>query len=436
MNILHSIGAGIAAVGIFIASLFGFTPEPTEQLGADTNLFAGLQTFTLAGTGISSSATSFSLTSFTLTQNGKEIQDSDLSDTFYLTLEPGSRTRQEFISCTTVVQNSDETATISGCIRGLSPIAPYTASSSLQFAHNGGTSVIFSNSPQFYEQFPAKGNDETITGTWTFTTFPITPSTTIASATTSGGVELATGGEAASSTLSGDIAASKLGLHTGISTSSAPSSGNVVVVTGDDGNIDAGFLPDAIGSTTVRVYTASTTYTRPTGLKHIVVEVQGAGGDGSTDGSGGDAGGGGGGYAKSLLTASQLSATTSIVIGAAGAGTGNTSFGSITAGNGADASGATGAAGGTASGGNILNINGETSLTIVSFTGGDGGDSVLGKGGEGGHMGQDATSAGGNAQAGFGYGAGGGGTGASTDGSPQGNASTGTTGVVIITEYF
>lgn len=186
MNILHSIGAGIAAVGIFIAGLFGYVPTETpvvvqETLGADTNLFAGLQTFTLAGTGMSSSATSFSLTSFTITQNGKEIQDGDLADTFYLTLEPGSRSRQEFISCTTVVQNIDDTATISGCTRGLSPIAPYTASSTLQFAHNGGTSVIFSNSPQFYDQFTAKGNDETITGVWSF------PNPTTASGTVSKG---------------------------------------------------------------------------------------------------------------------------------------------------------------------------------------------------------------------------------------------------------
>lgn len=174
MSILENIGAGIVSIALFIGGLLGYTPEqayaPDESLGADTVAYFGGQTFTLAGTGISSSGSSFTLTSFTITQNGKKIQDSDMADTFYGTFEPGSRARQEFFSCTTVVQNSDNTATISGCTRGLSPVPPYTASTTLQFAHGGGSSVIFSNTPQFYEQFTAKGNDETISGDWTVPT--------------------------------------------------------------------------------------------------------------------------------------------------------------------------------------------------------------------------------------------------------------------------
>ena len=171
MSILENIGAGLVTIAIAVAGFFGYTPEqaqaPDENLGSDTQTFFGGQTYTLAGTGISSSASSFTLTSFTITQNGKKIQDEDMADTFYGTFEPGSRSRQEFFSCTTVAQNSDGTALISGCSRGLSPITPYTASTSLQFAHGGGTSVIFSNTPQFYDQFAAKGNDEVITGDWT-----------------------------------------------------------------------------------------------------------------------------------------------------------------------------------------------------------------------------------------------------------------------------
>ncbi len=176
MNILQTIGAGIASLGIFIGGLFGFTPEsdpiayaPEEEaLGADTVLPTGIQTYTLAGTGISSTASSFTLTSLTLPQNGYAIQDSDMSDTFYITFEPGSRSRQEFVSCTTIGANTGGNVTISGCTRGLSPLTPYTASTSLRFAHSGGTSVIFSNAPQFYNQYTAKDNDETITGSWLF----------------------------------------------------------------------------------------------------------------------------------------------------------------------------------------------------------------------------------------------------------------------------
>ena len=123
-------------------------------------------TYILAGSGISSTATSITLTSFSVPQNGTLITDADISDTFYLTLEPGSRSRQEIVSCTTVTQNAGGTATLSGCTRGLSPISPYTASTTLQFAHAGGSQAILSDPPQLFNEFTAKENDETITGTW------------------------------------------------------------------------------------------------------------------------------------------------------------------------------------------------------------------------------------------------------------------------------
>jgi len=139
---------------------------------ADRNTFGAAaqpiaaSTFTLAGGGVSSSATSITLQSFTVTQTGQKIQDSDLADTFYLTLEPGNRTKQEIVSCTTVTQNSNNTATLSGCSRGLSPITPYTASTTLQFAHAGGSQVTFSDPPQFFNLYAALADEETITNYW------------------------------------------------------------------------------------------------------------------------------------------------------------------------------------------------------------------------------------------------------------------------------
>lgn len=179
-NLFEKIGSVIATIGVAIGGFFGFTPEPEvqyvpetvyvpqeeETLGADAVLPIAGVTYYLSGTGISSSATSFTLTSFTVTQNGKKIQDSEMSETFYFTLEPGSRTRQEIVSCTTVTQNADGTATISGCTRGLAPITPYTASTTLQFAHAGGSIAIISNPPQLYNQLAFKDNDITITGNW------------------------------------------------------------------------------------------------------------------------------------------------------------------------------------------------------------------------------------------------------------------------------
>ena len=170
IDFLTTMKMGIAKVvvvsSLFIASLFGYAPE--------TNLLSGTlpiagSTYNLSGSGITSSATSIILTSFTLKQTGYEILDSDMSSTFYLTIEPGSNTKQEIVSCTTVTQSgSDSTATLSGCVRGLLPISPYTASSTYAFTHSGGSQVVFSNPPQFYNQFLAADNNGTITGTYIF----------------------------------------------------------------------------------------------------------------------------------------------------------------------------------------------------------------------------------------------------------------------------
>lgn len=207
MNIIFSL---IATASIILSGVFGFQSyqnkvelkeenlklarQQTEfgqkildlinayvKLGADATLPIAGMTYTLSGSGVSSSATSITLSSLTIPQTGQKLIDSDFSTTFYLTLEPGNRTRQEIISCTTVTQNAS-TATLSGCTRGLSPITPYTASTTLQFAHGGGTSVIFSDPPQLFNLYAALGNDEAITGQWTFNTN--LPSSTL-SATTS-----------------------------------------------------------------------------------------------------------------------------------------------------------------------------------------------------------------------------------------------------------
>lgn len=389
------INAGIAAIGMAVGGLLGLNPEPQivyvpveqpaaeeESLGADTVLPIAGAVYYLAGTGISSSATSFSLTSFTIPQNGKKIVDSELSDTFYVTFEPGNRSRQEIASCTTVAQNADDTATISGCTRGLSPVTPYTASTSLQFAHGGGSTLVFSNPPQLYNDAAMKGNDETITGQWTFSTFPITASTSIASETVSGISELATGGEAASSTLSGDIATSRLVLPTSIATSAAPTSGNVVVVTGDDGNIAYGFLPQ-ISTSTVRTYTATTTshvWTTPSRFVMIRVQAWGAGGGGGSDTAAELGGGGGGGYMERWLDANSLSASSSytVTVGSGGAAVlntdgnagGNSSFDTLVVayGGGGGSKDTAGSAGGGGGGSYIAGVS------ATAATGGAAGD--------------------------------------------------------------
>jgi microcystin-dependent protein len=253
------IAGGVLAIILAVGS-FAF------PLQATVLPIAG-NTYNLYGAGISNSATSINLQSFTIRQTGQKIQDSDMSDTFYVTLDPGNTSRQEIASCTTVTQNVNNTATLSGCVRGLSPITPHTASSTLRFPHSGAAQVVFSDAPQLFNQYAAKENNETISGTWTFSTFPITPSNGTSSETVAGVVELATGPEAAASTLTGATTA-RLALSTAISTSTYNSStaANRVVVTGSGGLIDNNFIASStLGVPPPGALMAYASTTAPTG---------------------------------------------------------------------------------------------------------------------------------------------------------------------------
>jgi hypothetical protein len=169
-------------VSSFFVSLILFSGilyfQQKQSYGSDGSVFIGGQTYRLSGSGITSSATSIGLTSFGVYQNDgtfHEFTTSEVAGTsgsVYLTIEPGNPTRQEFVSCTTVTQGAGIVATLSGCSRGLAPIAPYTASTTYAFPHSGGQAVIASNSPAFYAQFLARSNDETISGDWDFTGNP------------------------------------------------------------------------------------------------------------------------------------------------------------------------------------------------------------------------------------------------------------------------
>ena len=257
----QKISSVIVSVALAVAGFFGYVP-----LLGETVQPAGLLPYILSGSGITSSASSITITSFTIPQTGTKILDSDLSSTFYLTLEPGSRSRQEFVSCDTVTQNSGGTATFSGCIRGLSPVSPYTASSSLQFSHGGGSSLVLSNPPQLYQQYANRINAQTITGLWNFssTSLPqldayVAPTTTVqfapkkyvddtvvagapdAAYGTKGLGSLASAAQASSSASTGPTSAQPL---LGSNNSSASYNGtSTVVVTQPTGQIAPAFLP-------------------------------------------------------------------------------------------------------------------------------------------------------------------------------------------------
>lgn len=96
-------------------------------------------------------------------RDGTALTMTDFGSIGYATIEPNGD-NMEFISFTGISSTS-----LTGVTRGLKFEADYTADSSLRKAHSGGVSLVFSNSPQFYDEFVAKDNDETISGAYTFT---------------------------------------------------------------------------------------------------------------------------------------------------------------------------------------------------------------------------------------------------------------------------
>ena len=201
------------------------------------------------------------------------------------------------------------------------------------------------------------------------------------------------------------------------------------------GNVKA--YADAIVSTgikSVQIFTSTGTWTRPSGITMVMVElVGGGGGGGAPSGTFGSGGGGGGGYSRELIDVTSVSTVTTTIgalgsgkSGGGGSGTdgGTTTFvGYCSATGGSGGSGNSDGAGGAPGVGSDgdINTSGNGGGTGAIGDSGCGGSSLLGGGAQG--------TVSGNGVASTGYG--GGGSGGNT-GSNGGN---GKAGVIIVTEY-
>lgn len=157
----------ISLIAVVLIGGLGFALSDNFSGGSDGSKFVASNVLFLSS-GITSTQNTITLTQFLVPNTTQEIVMDDFGDVGYITIEPG-RTKREFVSFTGITQNSGGTATLTGVIRGLSPIAPYTASTTQQVSHSGGVQVIISNPPQLYNDAAFKANDETITGLFAFT---------------------------------------------------------------------------------------------------------------------------------------------------------------------------------------------------------------------------------------------------------------------------
>jgi hypothetical protein len=199
-------------------------------------------------------------------------------------------------------------------------------------------------------------------------------------------------------------------------------------------------VSDVSGLASVQTFTSSGTWTRPSGITKVIMEVQGGGGGGSRNSSVPNRciSGAAGGYAKKFLDVSSIS-TSTITIGAAGTGAANSGNPGTVGGNSSWADGTNTIAGNAGVQAAVANDTQQTTvggtatggdLNIPGKMGGspDGGwgnpDSMLGFGGGVGIGGyydtgeNDAT----------GYGSGGGGSGDRRGGN-------GAPGIVVVWEY-
>lgn len=181
------------------------------------------------------------------------------------------------------------------------------------------------------------------------------------------------------------------------------------------------------------------TWTKPSDLKYVIVELVAGGGAGGGEGSneGGGGGGGGGGYSRKLIAAASLGATENVLVGLGGPGrvsadgnTGGSSYfgahcSATGGGGGGENNDSDGGEGGIGSSGDF-NSRGDgggggwndAGSGPTTPKGGKGGSSLLGGG-----MPADGTN--------VGYGGGGSGTIASS-----GAGSDGGTGAVVVYEYY
>ena len=166
MIILNKIAAILTGVALSIGGLFVPHQNTAPQ---DVGAFypSGGGTYRLKSA-IGSTDTTIHLSSFKEPISNIPYTMSILNSAVgYGTIDPQTATKSEFISFTGITQNVDGSADLTGVTRGMGRSYPFTASSTFRQTHATQSIFILSDSPQLFNEYAIKRNDETITGSWT-----------------------------------------------------------------------------------------------------------------------------------------------------------------------------------------------------------------------------------------------------------------------------
>lgn len=379
---------------------------------------------TQLASGVSAAATSFTLASAT-DDDGNALP----AGKYYFTIENGSSNKEYVVG---TVSGTAVTAVSNVSRQG-------TETSGFANAHRAGSSVIitdfltYKNYMDEISLVSAPDGDTNTKGVFEAATLAEVRAGTASGST---GANLAVTPDVLDDLPTADEKAALAG------NSGTPSASNTFVT------------EDYIGTgVTMQVFTASGTWTKPTGLVKAIVEVIGGGGAGggvSANSYRAGAGGGAGGYSRKVIAAGSLGATETVTIGAGGTGDndgggngGNTTFGAHctgaggTGGAGDSTGAASGGAGGAGSNGNI-NItggtggDGSTNATNITIGGRGGSPALYGDGGA-----QKISTTTGGSAGGNGVGYGGGGSGAeNANSSSARTGGNGAGGLCIVTEFY
>lgn len=282
---------------------------------------------------------------------------------------------------TAAVSHTSGVSVIHGIVaRDVSEPQNHIAASTNVHGLSGGSAVVGTSQSQTLTNKTISGASNTLTNIPAANvtgTFASIASGNITSTGTVAGVDV---------TASGDMSVGDdLTVTDAISSASLATTGNVSV----GGNLTVTGTAVFFRTVTTNVYTSNDTWTKPADAKYVFVEAVGGGGGGGGVAATGPTtaavagGGAGGGYGRKWFTASDLSATESVTVGAGGAGGaagnnngsagGNSTFDTLAAAGGGAGTGmasgstdayAAGGAGNTGSGGDI-NIGGSDGITGI-----------------------------------------------------------------------